>query len=171
MIEELFKQFLEHAKTLKAATAFLWRRMGALRLPQVAGSLSYTTVLSLVPLLVIVLSILTILPQFQGFQKEIQNFMTENLMPARMSKVVMQQITTFTERSSRLSLVGGIFLIFSLVFITFKLIKSIFSLSSFKFSVFTSDFFTALIIIFLLFSASSAMILDTANISSVAANV
>ena len=113
MIEELFKQFLEHAKTLKAATAFLWRRMGALRLPQVAGSLSYTTVLSLVPLLVIVLSILTILPQFQGFQKEIQNFMTENLMPARMSKVVMQQITTFTERSSRLSLVGGIFLIFS----------------------------------------------------------
>ena len=113
MIEELFKQFLEHAKTLKAATAFLWRRMGALRLPQVAGSLSYTTVLSLVPLLVIVLSILTILPQFQGFQKEIQNFMTENLMPARMSKIVMQQITTFTERSSRLSLVGGVFLIFS----------------------------------------------------------
>ena len=60
MIEALFKQFLEHAKTLKAAIAFLWRRMGALRLPQVAGSLSYTTVLSLVPLLVIVLSILTI---------------------------------------------------------------------------------------------------------------
>lgn len=113
MIEELLKPFLEQGKTLKAAIIFLWRRMGALRLPQVAGSLSYTTVLSLVPLLVIVLSILTILPQFQGFQKEIQNFMADNLMPARMSKVVMQQITTFTERSSRLSLVGGIFLIFS----------------------------------------------------------
>lgn len=113
MIEELFKPLLEQGKRLKAVMIFLWRRMGALRLPQVAGSLSYTTVLSLVPLLVIVLSILTILPQFQGFQKEIQNFMTENLMPARMSKIVMQQITTFTERSSSLSLVGGIFLIFS----------------------------------------------------------
>ena len=79
MIEELFKQFLEHAKTLKAAIVFLWRRMGALRLPQVAGSLSYTTVLSLVPLLVIVLSILTILPQFQGFQKEIQNSNLKNI--------------------------------------------------------------------------------------------
>ena len=113
MIEELLKPLIEQGKTLKAVMVFLWRRMGALRLPQVAGSLSYTTVLSLVPLLVIVLSILTILPQFQGFQKEIQNFMTENLMPARMSKIVMQQITTFTERSSRLSLVGGVFLIFS----------------------------------------------------------
>ncbi len=113
MVEELLKRLLEHGKTLKEVIVFLWRRMGALRLPQVAGSLSYTTVLSLVPLLVIVLSILTILPQFQGFQKEIQNFMAENLMPARMSKVVMQQITTFTERSSSLSLVGGIFLIFS----------------------------------------------------------
>lgn len=113
MIQELLNRFLAQGKILKEVIVFLWRRMGALRLPQVAGSLSYTTVLSLVPLLVIVLSILTILPQFQGFQKEIQNFMTENLMPARMSKVVMQQITTFTERSSRLSLVGGVFLIFS----------------------------------------------------------
>ncbi len=100
-------------RSVRAAIVFLWQRMGALRLPQVAGSLSYTSVLSMVPLLVIVLSILTILPQFQGFQKEIQNFMTENLMPAKMSKLVMQQITIFTQRSSSLSLVGGVFLIFS----------------------------------------------------------
>ena len=73
MVEELLKRLLEHGKTLKEVIVFLWRRMGALRLPQVAGSLSYTTVLSLVPLLVIVLSILTILPPVLGFHKEIQN--------------------------------------------------------------------------------------------------
>lgn len=98
---------------VRAALLFLWRRMGALRLPQVAGSLSYTSVLSMVPLLVIVLSILTVLPQFQGFQKEIEHFMTENLLPAKMSKTVMQQITIFTQRSSSLSLIGGVLLIIS----------------------------------------------------------
>ena len=113
MFEDLLQQLRSFIKTLRDALKFLGRRMGALRLPQVAGSLSYTTALSVVPLLVIVLSILTILPQFQGFQKEIQNFMTENLMPARMSKMIMQQITIFVERSSRLSLIGGIFLIIS----------------------------------------------------------
>jgi membrane protein len=113
MMQTLLQDFFRFLQTVRAAIVFLWHRMVALRLPQLAGSLSYTTVLSMVPLLVIVLSILTVLPQFQGFQKEIQDFMTENLMPARMSKTVMQQITIFTQSSARLSLVGGAFLIFS----------------------------------------------------------
>ena len=113
MMQTLLQDFFRFLQTVRAAIVFLWHRMVALRLPQVAGSLSYTTVLSMVPLLVIVLSILTVLPQFQGFQKEIQDFMTDNLMPAKMSKTVMQQITIFTQRSAGLSLVGGIFLIFS----------------------------------------------------------
>ena len=112
-MQTLLQDFFRFLQTVRAAIVFLWHRMVALRLPQLAGSLSYTTVLSMVPLLVIVLSILTVLPQFQGFQKEIQDFMTENLMPARMSKTVMQQITIFTQSSARLSLVGGAFLIFS----------------------------------------------------------
>ena len=113
IIEDPVQGFADKAKTIKAATLFLWRRMGALRLPQVAGSLSYTTVLSMVPLLVIVLSILTILPQFQTFKFEIQNFMAENLMPGKASELVMEQITNFTQSSSRLSLIGGVFLILS----------------------------------------------------------
>ncbi len=112
-MQKFIQQSLQFFQIVRGIVVFLWYRMVALRLPQVAGSLSYTTVLSMIPLLVIVLSVLTILPQFQGFQKEIQAFMTDNLMPAKMSKTVMQQVTIFTQRSAGLSLVGGVFLVFS----------------------------------------------------------
>lgn len=100
---------------LQAASRFLASRMYAHRLPQVAGSLSFTTVLSLVPLLVVMLSILTAFPVFEKFQGEIQQFMLDNLMPEKVSKVVMKQITQFAEQSSRLSLAGSILLIVSAV--------------------------------------------------------
>ena len=100
---------------LQAASRFLASRMYAPRLPQVAGSLSFTTVLSLVPLLVVMLSILTAFPVFEKFQGEIQQFMLDNLMPEKVSKVVMKQITQFAEQSSRLSLAGSILLIVSAV--------------------------------------------------------
>ncbi|MGL4767876.1 MAG: YihY family inner membrane protein [Formosimonas sp.] len=98
---------------LRDSAQFLGRRMYAHRLPQVAGSLSFTTVLSLVPLLVVMLSILTAFPVFDTFQNEIQQFMLDNLMPEKMSKVVMKQISQFAEQSSRLSLAGSALLIVS----------------------------------------------------------
>jgi membrane protein len=103
----------EHWQTLKTSTRFLLNRMQDHRLPQVAGSLSFTTVLSIVPLVVVMLSVLTIFPVFQTFQKIIQQFMLDNLMPEKMSNVVMKQITQFAEQSSRLSLLSMILMIFS----------------------------------------------------------
>lgn len=97
----------------KAVSLFLWNRMAQHRLNQVAGSLSFTTVLSLVPLLVVMLAVLTGFPVFEKFQKEIQQFMLDNLMPDKMSKVVMKQITQFADQSSRLSFAGGVSLVVS----------------------------------------------------------
>lgn len=92
---------------IKAVMRFFVRRIQENELPQAAGSLSYTTVLSLIPLLVVALSVLTGFPVFAKFQEQIQQLMLDNLMPERMSKVVMKQITQFAEQSSRLSLIGG----------------------------------------------------------------
>lgn len=100
-------------QSLRAGARFLAGRMNAHRLPQVAGSLSFTTVLSIVPLLVVMLSILTAFPVFDKFQNEIQQFMLDNLMPEKMSKVVMKQISQFAEQSSKLSVVGSLMLIVS----------------------------------------------------------
>ena len=107
------KNLTDLGQRMRAVVRFLLGRMGAHRLNQVAGSLSFTSVLSLVPLLVVMLAILTAFPVFDRFQKEIQQYMLDNLMPDRMSKVVMKQITQFADQSSRLSMAGGVSLVFT----------------------------------------------------------
>lgn len=97
----------------KEVIRFMSKRMGEYRLSQVAGSLSFTSVLSIVPLVIVMLSILTIFPVFDTFKGLIQQFMLDNLMPEKMSKLVMSQITLFAENSSHLSLVSLILMIFS----------------------------------------------------------
>ena len=47
--------------------AFVWRRFQKVRLMQVASSLTFTTLLALVPLLTVTLVVLTALPDFSGF--------------------------------------------------------------------------------------------------------
>lgn len=98
---------------VRGVSRFLFKRMGEYHLPQIAGSLSFTTVLSIVPLLVIMLSVLTGFPVFLKFQKEIEQFMIDNLMPEKMSGIIMKQVGQFAAQSSRLSLVGGVMLVFS----------------------------------------------------------
>ena len=107
------KNLKDIGQRVRAVVRFLLGRMSAHRLNQVAGSLSFTSVLSLVPLLVVMLAILTAFPVFDRFQKEIQQYMFDNLMPDKMSKVVMKQITQFAEQSSRLSMAGGVSLVFT----------------------------------------------------------
>ncbi|TDR32828.1 YihY family inner membrane protein [Hydromonas duriensis] len=101
----------QKGKRVLAVFHFLLRRMNEQRLNQVASSLSFTSVLALVPLLVVMLSVLTGLPVFEKFQKELQQMMLDNLMPEKMSKEVMKQINQFAARSSQLSLAGGLSLV------------------------------------------------------------
>lgn len=90
---------------VRGVSRFLFKRMGEHHLPQIAGSLSFTTVLSIVPLLVIMLSVLTGFPVFLKFQKEIEQFMIDNLMPEKMSGIIMKQVGQFAAQS--FSLVFG----------------------------------------------------------------
>ncbi|GHA68246.1 UPF0761 membrane protein [Formosimonas limnophila] len=112
-MKQFFPLIREEWQRFRAAMRFLTARMATHRLTQVAGSLSFTTVLSLIPLLVVTLSVLTGFPVFAKFQTEIQQMMLENLMPERMSQVVMKQITQFAEQSSKLSVLGGALLFVS----------------------------------------------------------
>ena len=112
-MNRLINNSREEWQRLRAALRFLYRRMSAHRLLQVAGSLSFTTVLSMIPLLIVTLTVLTGFPIFAKFQTEIQKFMLDNLMPEKMSNVVMKQITQFANQSSKLSAAGGLLLFVS----------------------------------------------------------
>ncbi|TAM83778.1 MAG: YihY family inner membrane protein, partial [Candidimonas sp.] len=87
------------------------RRAAEKELPQVAASLTFTTVLAIVPLLAIVLALFTAFPLFDDFRIALESFLTANLMPPTVSQNVMGYLSQFAAQASRLTAIGLLFLL------------------------------------------------------------
>lgn len=91
---------------------FALRRLGEDRLPQVAGSLTFTTVLSLVPVLTIALAIFSAFPLFSTLRGSLEAYLVHNLMPStRIAETILGYLNQFASKSARLSAVGGVALV------------------------------------------------------------
>jgi membrane protein len=74
---------------------------------QTAGSLTYTTLLSLVPLFTVALAVATAFPVFDNTIGALQEFLLENFLPdARGIDTIAAQITSFTRNAGRLTAIG-----------------------------------------------------------------
>lgn len=72
---------------------------------RIAASLSYTSLLSLVPLLAISFSIFSAFPAFEGIQSQIQDYVFENFVPAA-GETVSQYLRTFTNKTGSMTTIG-----------------------------------------------------------------
>ncbi|NKQ40301.1 MAG: YihY family inner membrane protein [Sulfurovum sp.] len=97
-----------------------------------ASSLSWSTLFSIIPLMVIMLWVFTMLPIFDSVYSKIEKLIFSNLMPTD-SKEVMTHINTFIENSDKLGLIGIGYVLFA-VFMFFKnydyIVNSIFNTPS-----------------------------------------
>ncbi|GAA5234648.1 YihY family inner membrane protein [Verticiella sediminum] len=84
-------------------------RAGEQHVGQVAAALTFTTVLSLVPLLAVVFALFTAFPLFAQFRLALDEFMVKSLMPVTVADTVMGYLNQFAKQASRLSTLGGIF--------------------------------------------------------------
>lgn len=100
--------WLETARTLLA-------RFREDRLGQTAGSLTFTTVISVVPLLTVALALFTAFPVFSQFQGALEKYLFDSLVPPNVAKNVMGTLTQFAQKASRLGAVGLIVLLFSAI--------------------------------------------------------
>ena len=77
---------------------------------QTAGSLTYTTLLSLVPLITVALAVATAFPVFDETIGALQLFLLENFLPdAQGIDTIADQITAFTSNAGRLTAIGLVF--------------------------------------------------------------
>jgi membrane protein len=90
---------------------FALRRLREEKLPQVAGSLTYTTTLALVPLLTIVLAIFTTFPIFNTFRASLESYFVQTVMPKGIANTIIHNLTLFASKATRLSAVGAVALI------------------------------------------------------------
>ena len=75
------------------------------RIHVTAGYLSYVTLMSLVPLMVVMLSVMTAFPIFSEIRELIENFVYQNFVPAS-GDVVQEHITGFVSNASKMSAVA-----------------------------------------------------------------
>ncbi len=94
---------------------FAARRLDEEQLPQVAGSLTFTTVLALVPILTIALAIFTTFPLFNTFRASLEAYFVQNLMPKGIANTILGYLTQFSSKATRLSAFGAVALIVTAV--------------------------------------------------------
>jgi len=92
------------------------RRFHEDRGAQLAGSLTFTTLLSIVPLLTVALAIATAFPVFDEAISTLQLFLFENFLPdADGLEKLTEQLLSFSEQSARLTAIGLGFLLVTAV--------------------------------------------------------
>jgi len=88
------------------------------KLGHYASSLSWSTLFSIIPLFVILLSVFTSMPMFDAYYNTIKELIFNNLMPTD-SKTVMEYINNFVASTDKLGLIGMGYVLFA-VFMFFK---------------------------------------------------
>ena len=78
-----------------------------------ASSLTFTTLISLVPLVTVTLAIFSAFPMFASFQEALQKYFLQSLVPDNIAKPVMAALTQFAAKANRLGSVGLVFLVLS----------------------------------------------------------
>lgn len=90
---------------------FARRRLVDEKLPQVAGSLTYTTTLALVPLLTIVLAIFTTFPIFGHLRLALDHYFVQMVMPRAIAETITSNLTQFASKATKLSALGAVALV------------------------------------------------------------
>jgi len=95
---------------LKRLASHVWRHFGEDRLFDEAASLSYTSLLSMVPLLAVVFGVASAFPVFQQWSDKLQSFIFDNFLPAS-GELVQEYLEVFLASVSQLTLPGMLVLI------------------------------------------------------------
>ncbi|WP_407899858.1 YihY family inner membrane protein [Ferrigenium sp. UT5] len=80
------------------------------RCAEMAASLTFTTLLSLVPLLTIMLTVFTAFPVFSDLATSFKSFLLSNLVPETGGRMISRYVEQFAESASRLTALGIAFL-------------------------------------------------------------
>ncbi len=105
-IKDLGRQF----RLLGHFIVLVYRRFKEERCFQLCGSLTFTSMLAMVPLVTIMLTVMTAFPVFDNLIEVLKSFVANNFMPQASSRAVTLYMQQFADNAARLTAVGIIFL-------------------------------------------------------------
>lgn len=99
-----------HALDLVYFLRFIIARFGQDRCAQIASSLTFTTLLSLVPLITISLILFSAFPVFSDLAEKVRDFLLANMLPETGGKMISFYMVQFFESAAKLTALGIVFL-------------------------------------------------------------
>jgi membrane protein len=105
---------------LKRFARHVWQHFQQDRCMEEAASLSYTSLLAMVPLLAVIFGVISAFPVFSQFSGKLQSFIFDNFMPAT-GEQIETYMNTFLESVSSLTLPGTIMLIITALLLMFRI--------------------------------------------------
>ncbi|WP_246116230.1 YihY family inner membrane protein [Denitromonas halophila] len=96
---------------LRDFARLLIQRFVDTRCPEVAGSLTFTTLLALVPLLTVTIAVFSNFPGFSHLGEALSDFLLQNLLPEKAGQIVATYALEFSQKAANLTLIGTAFLI------------------------------------------------------------
>jgi membrane protein len=87
------------------------RRARKEHLAQIAGSLTFTTLLSIAPFFAVSFALFTRFPVFRQFQLALEDHLLKSMLPGDLSRTVLRYLHQFALNASGLTLVGALFLL------------------------------------------------------------
>ena len=105
-----FSDWIKVKKIIRSYFPYLLRRFHEDRILYYSGYLSYVTLLSMVPLLAVIFSLLSIFPFFEKLKEEVEEFVFRNFVP-ELGDVLQEQILSFVDNATRMTPFGLIVLL------------------------------------------------------------
>ena len=94
---------------VREVLSFAEARARDVRMGQVAGSLTFATMLSVVPLFAVTLALFTTFPLFERFRGELENYLLM-VLPGQISGTVLRYVNEFASQATQLTAFGLLFL-------------------------------------------------------------
>lgn len=109
MLEQYLRKLPFYEKTWFQFVLFVLRRFEADRCREQAGSLTYTTLFAVVPMLTVFLVIISSIKALEPARQQLQQLIYSNFLP-KSTIAFDKALNAFTEKSSNLTVIGVLFL-------------------------------------------------------------
>lgn len=133
MVTTLHRARQRTRQLFKTLQSFPWRntlrtlktRFSQDQLGLTASSLTFTTLLALVPFFTVLLSVFTAFPSFGRLQETLQRWLVDSLIPGEIAVQVMNYLVQFSSKASQLGVVGLAFLLLTVVSLILTMDKTL----------------------------------------------
>jgi membrane protein len=104
---------MANSRNQRGLASLIVRRGREERIAQAAGALTFTTAMSMVPMLAVSFALFTRVPVLRPAGEAIREHLLRGLLPAEITKAVLKYLAQFTGNAGGLTLVGFAFLLVS----------------------------------------------------------